>query len=100
MHRSNNCSGTKRAAAAAANAAPDAAAAAAARPRTEQSKKTGYQSSLQVFFPLDVETGEVLKRTSPNKNNTEKASFVRIHFCINMGQLGPSNGFELGTLEY
>ena len=50
MHRSNNCSGTKRAAVAAANAAPDAAAGAAARPRTEQSKKTGYQSSLQVFF--------------------------------------------------
>ena len=46
MHRSNNCSGTKRAAVAAASAAPDAAAAAAARPRTEQSKKTGYQSSL------------------------------------------------------
>ena len=52
MHRSNNCSGTKRAAVAAvaaADAAPDAAAAAAvaaARPRTEQSKKTGYQSSL------------------------------------------------------
>ena len=50
MHRSNNCSGTKRAAVAAANAAPDAAAGAAARPRTEQSKKTGYQSPLQVLI--------------------------------------------------
>ena len=33
-------------------------------PGQNKAKKTGYQSSLQVFFPLDEETGEVLKRTS------------------------------------